>query len=100
MTWFRRLFAVPSSEGAAPAPAIPELAPFPGTSAYHQQRAHARGVQVHMAYGRYLIGRPGYKAADVADQAAVVAAEWAAFADRLRDETAPFTVPNSPEELS
>lgn len=86
MSWFRRLFAAPSSEGAAPAPA-PELEPAPDTSRWHLNRGHARGTQAHLAYNRWLADRPGYTAEDIAEELEVVAFAYWLAAMRLREET-------------
>ena len=94
------MFAAPSSEGATPAPArLPELAPMPGTSAYHQGRAHRAGTAVHMAYGRWMVGHECVSPEEIARQAEVAVAEWVLFSLRLREESADVDVPDSPEGL-
>lgn len=91
------LFAVPSSEGAAPAPVLPVLAPMPGTSAYHQRRAHRAGTAVHMAYGRWMVGHDCVTPIEIAELAEVAATEWARFSIRLREEAASVDVPTGGE---
>lgn len=98
MSWFRRLFAAPSSEGAAPAPTpLPDLAPMPGTSACHQRRAHRAGAAVHMAYGRWVVGHECVTPVEIAELAEVAATEWALFSIRLREEVASVDVPTGGE---
>lgn len=94
---FLALFAAPSV-GAAPAPrsSFPELAPAPGTSAWHQRRAHRYGTAVHMAYGRWMVGHECVTPEEIAEQAEQAAAEWVLFSLRLREETAPVDVPDTP----
>ena len=95
---FLSLFSAPSSEGAAPAPApIPGLAPMPGTSAYHQRRAHRAGTAVHMAYGRWMVGHDCVTPVEIAELAEVAAQEWALFSLRLREEFASVDVPTGGE---
>lgn len=96
---FLSLFAAPSSEGAAPAPApvLPELAPMPGTSAYHQRRAHRAGTAVHMAYGRWMVGHDCVPPIEIAELAEVAAQEWVLFSLRLREEAASVDVPTGGE---
>lgn len=91
------LFAAPSSEGAAPARALPGLAPMPGTSAYHQRRAHRAGSAVHMAYGRWVVGHECVTPVEIAELAEVAATEWALFSLRLREEFASVDVPTGGE---
>lgn len=94
------LFAAPAS-GATPAPgSLPELAPMPGTSAFHQRRAHRAGIATHMAYGRWMVGHECVTPEEILQQAEEAAAEWALFSLRLRDELADVDVPDSPEGLS
>ena len=93
------LFAVPSSEGTAPAPApLPELSPMPGTSAYHQRRAHRAGTAVHMAYGRWMVGHDCVAPVEIVEQAEVASMEWALFSLRLREEVASVDVPTGGDE--
>ena len=81
------LFAAPD-KGAAPSPhsPIPRLAPAPGTSAYHQRRAHRHGTAVHLAYGRWMVGHDCMTPEEIAEQAEQAATEWALFSIALRHE--------------
>ena len=100
MSWFRRLFALFAAPrvGAAPAPApLPVLAPMPGTSAYHQRRAHRAGTAVHMAYGRWMVGHDCVPPIEIAELAEVAATEWVRFSIRLREEAASVDVPTGGE---
>lgn len=90
------LFAAPRV-GAAPAP-LPQLAPMPGTSAYHQRRAHRASTAVHMAYGRWMVGHDCVTPVEIAEQAEVAAQEWVLFSFRLREEVASVDVPTGGEE--
>lgn len=98
MRFLRRLFAAPSSEGAAPAPTLPELSPMPGTSAYHQRRAHRASTAVHMAYGRWMVGHDCVTPVEIAEHAEVAAQEWVLFSFRLREEVASVDVPTGGDE--
>lgn len=97
----RRIIALFAAliQRAAPAP-LPELAPMPGTSAYHQRRAHRAGTATHMSYGRWMVGHDCVTPEEIVRQAEEAAAEWGQFAIRLREEIADVDVPDSPEGLA
>ena len=100
--WFRR--SRPSVGGpAAPAPRaeapLPQLAPDPGSSAYHQRRAYRYSSAVHMAYGRFLVGHDCVTPAEIAEHAENAAMEWALFAIHLREEAASVDV-DAPDDLA
>ena len=94
-SWFRR----PRPTVGGPAAPIPELHPVPYSSAWHQRRAHRAGTAVHMAYGRWLVGRECMSPEEIAVAAERAAREWGRFAQVLREETVHVDVPDSPAGL-
>ena len=97
---FCRLFAAPSSEGAAPAP-LPVLPdPDRGSTAWQIEHAHRILTILRSDFGRWRQGMSTSTTEVMAEEAEHAAMHLVLFAQQLRDDMALVEVPDSPEGLS
>ena len=96
---FLSLFSAPSSEGAAPAPALLP-APDRGSTAWQVDHAHRIITVLRADFGRWRQGQSTSDPLVMAEEAEHAAKHLLLFAQQLRNATAPVVIPDSPEGLT